>query len=233
MKEKILEAKHLTIQYADAEVPVIENFGFELYQNEILCIGGKSGSGKSTLVYALMEAADEYCARVKGKIRLGKKEIAYDGKPHKKRVFGWDEIALVPQASMTSFNPLYTMGKTMMEMLNIHEGKGRKAEQKERILELFSSVKLEEGIFDAYPHELSGGMKQRAAIALGMMFHPKVLILDEATTGLDLLIQAQVLGTILELKRRQEMGILFISHDRELADSFCDRRIELEAMGKG
>ena len=88
-------------------------------------------------------------------------------------------------------------------------------------------VCLEPEVADYYPHELSGGMKQRAAIALALMFHPRVLILDEATTGLDLLIQAEVLGTILRLKKEQNISILFISHDKKLAEDFCDRQLML------
>ena len=116
----------------------------------------------------------------------------------------------------------------MMEMLDVYNGKGKKEEKKKRILELLDMVCLKEDIYHAYPHELSGGMKQRAAIAMAIMFHPQVLILDEATTGLDLLIQAEVLGTILELKKKEDISILFISHDRELAKNFCDRQINLQ-----
>lgn len=231
MNEKILEVENLSIRYRDAAEPIIRNLNFSLMKNEILCISGKSGAGKSTLVWALMEMLDDYNAVAKGKIRFQGKEICYDGDKYKKRIFDWRQIALVPQASMSSFNPLFTMGETMMEMLDVYEGKAKsrveKLRRKKRICELFSLVKLEEAIYNAYPHELSGGMKQRAAIALGILFEPQVLILDEATTGLDLLIEAQVLGTILELKRKREISILFISHDRILADKFCDRRIEL------
>lgn len=88
-------------------------------------------------------------------------------------------------------------------------------------------VHLDHNVLNCFPHQLSGGMRQRSAIALAIMFHPKILILDEATTGLDILIQADVLGTILELKKQQNMTILFISHDAELAKSFSDRSVEL------
>ncbi len=227
MKNKILAVEELTVRYLDAEEPVIRKLSFSLEMGEILCISGKSGAGKSTLVWALMEMLDDYRACAEGKIRFKDKEIVYDGRPHRQRILDWRQIALVPQASMTSFNPLFTIGKTLMEMLDLYEGKGRRKEKEQRLRELLRTVRLEETVYDAYPHELSGGMKQRAAIAMGILFQPGVLILDEATTGLDLLIQAQVLGTILELQRKQEMGILFISHDRELADKFCSRRIEL------
>lgn len=227
MKDVILSVKDLTIQYKDAAKPVIEKLSFDLHQGEILCISGKSGAGKSTIVWALMEMLHEYNAYANGTIQFAGKTLTYIGADLKEKLWNWKEIALVPQASMSGFNPLFTIGETMMEMLNLYQGKGSKEQKKARIMELLNMVCLSEDIYHAYPHELSGGMKQRAAIALAIMFHPQVLILDEATTGLDLLIQAEVLGTILELKKKEDISILFISHDRELAKNYCHRQIEL------
>jgi peptide/nickel transport system ATP-binding protein len=220
--------KDLSIQYKDADEPVVKDLSFDLKQGEILCISGKSGAGKSTIVWALMEMLQDYNAFAHGSIQFAGKTLTYKGKDLKEKLWNWREIALVPQASMSGFNPLFTIGETMMEMLNVYDGKGRKEEKKKRILELLDMVCLKEDIYHAYPHELSGGMKQRAAIAMAIMFHPQVLILDEATTGLDLLIQAEVLGTILELKKKEDISILFISHDRELAKNFCHRQIDLQ-----
>ncbi|MBR5510381.1 MAG: ABC transporter ATP-binding protein [Lachnospiraceae bacterium] len=228
MKESVLSVKNLTIQYKDAEEPVIKDLSFELQQGEILCISGKSGAGKSTIVWALLEMLEDYNAVAFGEIGFEGDVLHYQGTDLKKRKWNWRQIALVPQASMSGFNPLFTIGETMMEMLDVYEGKGRKAEKKQRIIELLDMVCLKNKVFDSYPHELSGGMKQRAAIAMAIMFHPKVLVLDEATTGLDLLIQAEVLGTILELKKKEDISILFISHDRELASNFCDRQISIQ-----
>ena len=227
MKKTILEVKHLTIRYKDASEPVVSDLSFELQEGEILCLRGKSGAGKSTIVWALMEMLAEYNAVAVGKICFHGKTLEYKGVDHTKKVWNWREIALVPQASMSGFHPLYTIGRTMMEMLNLYEGKGNKEQKRKRIEELLFMVRLNPSVYNSYPHELSGGMKQRVAIAMGIMFHPQVLILDEATTGLDLLIQAEVLGTILELKKTQDISILFISHDRELAENFCDREIVL------
>lgn len=227
MEKPILEVNHLTIRYKDASEPVVSDLSFELQKGEILCLRGKSGAGKSTIVWALMEMLAEYNAVAVGKICFHDKTLEYKGVDHTKKVWNWREIALVPQASMSGFHPLYTIGRTMMEMLNLYEGKGNKEQKRKRIEELLSMVRLTPSVYDSYPHELSGGMKQRVAIAMGIMFHPQVLILDEATTGLDLLIQAEVLGTILELKKTQDISILFISHDRELAENFCDREIVL------
>ena len=228
MKEPILKVNNLTIRYKDAKEPVIKNLSFTLHQGEILCISGKSGAGKSTIVWSLMEMLEDYNAVATGEIYFEGEVLQYQEKAVSQRKWNWRQIALVPQASMSGFNPLFTIGETMVEMLDVYEGKGRKDEKKQRILELLSTVCLKEDVFYAYPHELSGGMKQRAAIAMAIMFHPKVLILDEATTGLDLLIQAEVLGTILKLKEQEDISILFISHDSDLAENFCDRQISIK-----
>ena len=227
MKEPILKVNDLTIRYKDAEEPVIKNLSFTLHQGEILCISGKSGAGKSTIVWSLMEMLEDYNAVATGEICFEGEVLQYQEKAVPQRKWNWRQIALVPQASMSGFNPLFTIGETMMEMMDIYEGKGRKEDKRQRILELLSMVCLKEDVFYSYPHELSGGMKQRAAIAMAIMFHPKVLILDEATTGLDLLIQAEVLGTILKLKEQEDISILFISHDSDLAENFCDRQISI------
>ena len=223
----VLEVENLWVQYKGVKAPVIKDLSFSIEAEEILCLGGRSGAGKSTVVWALMEMLEEYHANARGRITLGEKQLLYDGTCYERRIFDWREIALVPQASMNSFHPLFSIGKTMQELLKVYEGRGKKQERKERILKLLEEVKLDSSVYEAYPHELSGGMKQRAAMAAALLFYPKVLILDEATTGLDVVIQAEVLGTILKMKEKEKMSILFISHDRELAESFCDRRIEL------
>lgn len=227
MDTPILEVKNLTIRYKDSEKPVVQNLSFSLKKGEILSISGKSGAGKSTIVWALMEMLEDYNAVADGTIYFQKKALHYEGNNIKEKIWNWREMALVPQASMSGFNPLFTIEETFLEMFSVYEGRGKKNEKKQRICDLLSMVCLEPEVADYYPHELSGGMKQRAAIALALMFHPKVLILDEATTGLDLLIQAEVLGTILRLKKEQDISILFISHDKKLAEDFCDRQLVL------
>lgn len=227
MEKLILSVENLTIQYQNAVDPVVKNLSFDLKEGEILGISGKSGIGKSTIVWALMEMLEEYHAIATGRIRFEGKTLQYGKTGEKKKQWNWKQIALVPQASMSGFNPLFTMGETMMEVLDTYEKNIGKAEKKEYICQWLTRVCLEQDIYDAYPHELSGGMKQRAAIAMALLLHPKVLILDEATTGLDLLIQAEVLGTILKLMKKEPISILFISHDQELARNFCDREILL------
>ena len=229
MNKVVLEVKSLTIKYNDASVPVISDLSFSINEGEILGLRGRSGKGKSTVVWALTQMLDEYNAQASGEIVLGDKTLKYpiETKDKQKRVFNWRNLALVPQSSMSSFNPVYSIRRTMMETLRTYgESHGREADEK-FLSKICEMVRLDPKILDCYPHELSGGMRQRAAIGLAIMFNPRLLILDEATTGLDLLIQAQVLGTILELRQKYNMTILFISHDKTLARSFCDRQIEL------
>lgn len=228
-QKMVLEVKNLSIRYRDAEEPVVKNLSFSMSEGEILCLHGRSGKGKSTVVWALTEMLKEYNAVASGEIILGGKRLSYEmEKPlPKTRTFTWKDIALVPQSSMSSFNPVYTIRKTIVETMKANNCPEDKAGLEEQLTDLMRQVQLDPAVLDAYPHELSGGMKQRAAIALAILFHPQLLILDEATTGLDLLIQAQVLGTILNLRDQHNMTILFISHDRALAEEFCDRWIEL------
>jgi peptide/nickel transport system ATP-binding protein len=159
-------------------------------------------------------------------------EIIYKGKDLLKmpecelRNIRWKEIAMVGQSSMNSFNPMYTIRQTFREMLRLKEHISLEY-MKEREEQLMDMVHLDKRSLSSYAHELSGGMKQRAAIALALIYNPKILILDEASTGLDIKTQADVLGTLLQIKREQNMALLFISHDEELGNNISDRMIEL------
>ena len=226
MIKNVLEVDNLTIQYNNTDAPVIKNLSFIIKEGETVCLSGPSGIGKSTVVWAIMDMLDEYDAFANGTIRFLDKEMIYNNNGSNKS-FGWENVALVPQASMGSFNPLYTMKRSFEEMLSIYKPQMSKEERWETMVDLLNQVCLDKNILLSYPHELSGGMKQRAAIAMAIMLHPKLLILDEATTGLDLVIQAEVLATILRLKKQENMSILFISHDKNLATHFADRSVYL------
>ena len=226
MREVLLKADHLTLQYADGSRPVIRDLSFTMEKGEILSLHGPSGAGKSTVVWALMGMMEAYGLKGSGAITFGDKTVDLEKSP-KGLPSTWREIALVPQSSMSALNPVRTVEKTLEEMMKAHEPGKSKADCRARMEELMDLVCLPRDCLGAYPHELSGGMKQRISIALGVMYHPQLLILDEATTGLDLLVEADILGTIFTLKKQFDMSILLITHDRRLSDAFCRRRIEI------
>ena len=222
----LLTVEHLTIRYRDAVEPSVRDLSFSMASGEILGLHGPSGAGKSTVVWALMGMLEAYNACGTGTISFLGETVDLAQSSHGLRR-SWKEIALVPQSSMSALNPVATIGQTMLEMMGAHEGRGDRRQRLGRAAELMDLVHLDPGVLRAYPHELSGGMKQRISIALAMLYAPKLLILDEATTGLDLLVEAEILGTILELQQRNQMGILMISHDRRLTDAFCHRQVEI------
>jgi len=227
MSNNLLEINNLSVRYRDSEKYAVSGFNLHLGHNEILCLRGRSGIGKSTVTTAIMGMLPEHDAICESG------EILFDGhnllkcseKTMKK--IRWRDIAIVPQSSMNSFNPVYTIRQSIREMLLLGDAKMSKTALATREKELITMVSLDERALNCYPHEMSGGMKQRAAIALAMIFSPKLLILDEATTGLDIKIQADVLGTILRIQRETRMGMLFISHDAELGDQISARRVEM------
>ena len=226
MSAPLLEVKGVTLKYRDALKPAVENLSFTMERREILSLRGPSGAGKSTVVWALMGMMQDYGIEGRGEITFSGKKISLEEEPrglHR----SWHEIALVPQSSMSALNPVRTIGQTIIEMMVSHEPGKRKKDCMPRIRQLLEIVHLDREILKAYPHELSGGMKQRVSIALAILYEPQLLILDEATTGLDLLVEADILGTIRRIQAQSDMSILMITHDRRLSDAFCHRRIEI------
>lgn len=225
MKQGILEAKDLTVGYAKNPKPAVTGLDFSLGEGETLCLHGQSGCGKSSVVWAIMGMMDALGGYVQGNLRYRDKDLtALSGKEYES--IRWREIALVPQSSMSSFNPVYKIGKTLDEMLCLQKEITEKKERRGICMELMEIVRLKPNTLDSYPHELSGGMRQRAAIALAILLQPQILILDEATTGLDVLVEADILWMLKKLRMQKNMSMLFISHDTRIANAFCDRRIE-------
>ena len=226
MSEPILTIEHLTIRYQGQSRPAVEDLNFTLHRGEILSLHGPSGAGKSTVVWALMGMLETYQAVGTGTITFLGERVDLAETPRGLRR-SWEEIALVPQSSMSALNPIRTVGDSLLEMMAAHQGKGDRRQRLAQAGDLLELVRLPRDVLRAYPHQLSGGMKQRVSIALAVMYRPKLLILDEATTGLDLLVEADILGTIRALQGQGDMSILMITHDRRLAEAFCDRRVEL------
>ena len=224
MNNLLMETRKLTMGYHSAK-PVVADFYFSLGKGETLCLHGASGCGKSTVIWAIMGMLKEIGGYAQGEIWYQGKEILND--PLQMNALRWNRISLVPQSSMSAFNPVYKMKKTYMEILNQKAPDMPKEEKQGRILQMLEIVRLNSGILNQYPHELSGGMRQRAAIALALILDPELLILDEATTGLDVLVEADILWTLKKIRQEKGMSMLVVSHDTRIANAFCDRRIDM------
>ena len=224
----LLSVEHLSIRYRGAADWAVRDLSFQLQEGEIVALHGPSGSGKSTVVWALMGMLEAYQAAGEGRIVFQGEGVDLRETPAGLRR-SWREIALVPQSSMSALNPIRTVSASLLELMAAQEGRGSRRERLARAEALLDLVRLPAEVLRAYPHQLSGGMRQRLGIAMAVLYHPRLLILDEATTGLDLLVEADILGAIAALQRREGMAILFISHDARLSDAFCRRRVEVGA----
>lgn len=213
----LLQINNLNVRFGDADaVPVVDGLDLQVQAGEILAIVGESGSGKSVTMMALM-------GLVEAPGRITADAMTFDGTDmltlsgrQRRKVVGKD-IAMVFQDPMTALNPSYTVGYQIEEVLRQHLGlKGKAARQ--RALELLQKVEIPaaESRLDAYPHQLSGGMSQRVAIAMAIAGEPKLLIADEPTTALDVTIQAQIIELLLDLQRQENMALILITHDLAL-----------------
>jgi len=215
----ILEVKNLTAGYGD-DAPVIDGLSFDLAAGETLGICGPSGCGKTTVIWAVLGMLRALGGYTGGEALYGGRDLLQLGEKEW-RALRWRKIALVPQSSMSALNPVFTIGRTFRETQRAH-----KAECLDFDAAL-GVVGLPPDTLRRYPHELSGGMRQRASIALAMLLEPEILILDEATTGLDVIIEAEILRLLREIQHRRGLSILFVSHDRRVTAEFCHRRIFL------
>ena len=193
---------------------VLDAVSFDLAAGETLCLAGESGSGKSVTSLSVMRLLPRASLRiVSGSIKLGDRDLTELSERAMREVRGRD-IAMIFQEPMTSLNPVMTIGKQLVEPILIHQG-GNEASARAQALRMLEAVQITEPArrLGQYPHELSGGMRQRVMIAMALSCRPKVLIADEPTTALDVTVQAQVLRLMRDLQRDLGMAILYISHD--------------------
>ena len=220
----LMEVTELYAGYGACE-PVVRDLSFRLGKGETLGLCGPSGCGKTTVIWAILGMLGRYGGYAGGSaIYQGKNLLALTDRQW--RPLRWNEIALVPQSSMSALNPVYTVRRTFIETLRTHGAYGVGAE--DRINGLLDMAGLDTRILKQYPHELSGGMRQRVSIALSMLLGPNVLILDEPTSGLDVVVEADILKLIRDMQKERGFGILFVSHDRRITGEFCHRRINFE-----
>jgi oligopeptide transport system ATP-binding protein len=224
--EKILEVKDLNISFHTfgGEVQAIRGVNFDLFKGETLAIVGESGSGKSVTTKSIMRLLPESNSEIKkGEILFDGKDIAKLSNKEMQKIRGKD-ISMIFQDPMTSLNPTMKVGKQIIEPIVKHQ-KLSKSAARERAIDLLRLVGIPqpEARFNQYPHQFSGGMRQRVVIAIALACNPKVLIADEPTTALDVTIQAQILELMKDLQKKIDTSIIFITHDLGVVANVADR----------
>jgi len=220
---RLLEVNNLTTYYKLKEgyVRACENISLNLDKGEALGLVGESASGKTTAALSLVKLLPENAHVMDGSIRLGGREIS-GATEEELRTIRWKEISIIFQGAMNALNPVRRVGDQIVEALRIHEKMSEK-EACRRTAELFDKVEIDQERVREYPHEFSGGMRQRVMIAMAIACNPKVVIGDEPTTALDVMVQAQVLQLLEELRREWQMGMILITHDLSVVGETCDR----------
>jgi peptide/nickel transport system ATP-binding protein len=208
----LLELKNLSVAYRlrQGYLMAVDQVSMEVNEGEVLGIAGESGCGKSTVALSVLRILPK-SARVTGTVAFGGEDVLTMG-DERVRAYRWKHVALVPQGSMNAFDPVISVGAQIVEAIKLHEG-ARKEEAWKRARELFGLVGIPKERVTNYPHELSGGMKQRAAIAMALSLSPRLVILDEPTTALDVVVQKQILSLLVRLKRELSVSFMFITHD--------------------
>lgn len=225
MSEKLLEIKDEKLSFFTpaGEVKALNGVSFSMNEGEVLGIVGESGSGKSVTAYSVMGLTAYPGKLIGGTINFNGHQIDKMSEKEMRKIRG-NEVSIIFQDPMTSLNPVYTIGNQITEVICLHTGKSKK-EAHDRAKELLELVGINEPAkrLKQYPHELSGGMRQRVMIAIALACEPKLLIADEPTTALDVTIQAQILELMQELRKKLGMSIIMITHDLGVVASMCER----------
>jgi peptide/nickel transport system ATP-binding protein len=228
--EPILSVRDLVVEYRTAAGPVraVRGVNFDLYPNESLALVGESGCGKTTLGLALLRLLPRLGSVPSGEVRYRRRDgrvvdlLTLD--KEELRRFRWSEAAMVFQGAMNSLNPVLRVRDQMRDTVRAHRRRMPADELRHRCEDALRKVRLDpDRVLPAYPHELSGGMKQRVLIAMSLLLDPQILVLDEPTTALDILTQRAVVNVLHELRERLGFAMIFVSHDLPLAAELADR----------
>ncbi|MFE2823409.1 ABC transporter ATP-binding protein [Streptomyces sp. NPDC059271] len=219
----VLEVKDLHVRFEQAggdPVTVLHGIDLAVHAGQRLGLVGESGSGKSTVSLTCMGLLPAN-ATAAGQVFLNGTDILAGGersiRPHR-----WKDIAMVFQGAMAAFNPVRTIGKQIAEPMLLHHTQPHRKAARAHTEHLLDLVGLTPAVADRYPHELSGGMRQRAVIAMALACEPKVLLADEPTTALDVIVQAQIADLLVDLTDRLGLGLILVSHDLPLVSQYCE-----------
>ena len=225
-KQKLLEVKNLHVSFFTpaGEVKAVNGISYDVDYDEVMGIVGESGSGKSVEAYSIIGLLQSPGKVMEGSITLEGEDMLAKT-PSEMVDYRGSQVAMIFQNPMTCLNPVYTIGNQLTEALRAHEKSISKEAADKRAMEMLEQVGINnvEKRMKQYPHELSGGMRQRVMIAMGLICHPKLLIADEPTTALDVTIQAQILELMKELQKKNHMGIIFITHNLGVVAEVCDK----------
>lgn len=225
--EPILSVRNLTTAFrVDGEwKPVVRNVSFDIRPGETLAIVGESGSGKSVTSLSIMRLLAKDASRIEGQVMLNGRDLLSLSEKEMRAVRG-NEVSMIFQEPMTSLNPIFTIGRQISEVLTRHKGMSATDARAETI-RMLEKVRIPNAAsrFDEYPHQFSGGMRQRVMIAMALASRPKLLIADEPTTALDVTIQGQILDLIKTLQEEEGMSVLFITHDMGVVAEIADRTV--------
>lgn len=221
----ILDVQDLKTYYFTRRGPVraVEGVNFQLEKGEALGLAGESGCGKTTVALSLLKILPMGGRIVGGKILFKGKDIVPLSENDMRKEIRWGGISLIFQGAMNAFNPVYKVSDQIVEAIRTHERDVSKEQALERGKKLFEMVGMESQRINNYPHEFSGGMKQRAMIAMALACNPDVLIADEPGTALDVIVQAQVLRLLKQLKDKLGLGMIMITHDLSMIAEVCDK----------
>lgn len=223
-EEAILTVDNLTTHYltSEGEVQALDEASFQLKKGESIGIAGESGCGKSTMAFSLINLVQPPGQIMDGKIDIDGIDVTTLSESETRKKVRWNKISMVFQGAMEILTPVYSVGQQMEEPLKYHKDiTGEKARKIcERYLDL---VDLDEGIYDRYPHELSGGQKQRVVIATALLLEPNVVILDEPTTALDVVVEARIMNDLKRLRRELDISMIFITHDMSILAEVSDQ----------
>ncbi|MFE2757880.1 ABC transporter ATP-binding protein [Actinosynnema sp. NPDC059335] len=229
MTDAVLEIRGLNVDYGlgDDAVHAIRDVDLTLHRGEVLGLAGESGSGKSTLAYGLTRLLPPPGVITGGEVLYhpdGGDPVDVLRMDHRAlRAFRWAETAIVFQGAMNSLNPVHRISTQLTDVIKAHDPDGTGASRLERARELLRLVGISADRLDSYPHQLSGGMRQRVMIGMALALEPKVVIMDEPTTALDVVVQRQILRQLVELRERLGFSVVFITHDLSLLVEFSDR----------